>query len=598
MTTAVDELKEIYHSALSDYLIGKGEESLERSYEFGKSIMALGMGCLDLLKIHEETMALLLINEPETSNHIDIIKLGFDFLAESLSPYEMTHRGFQEVIAELRKQTNELVEINLHLESEIKVRMETEKQLSDSEKKYRSLVETARDVIYTLSTDGIITSINPAFESLTGWRRENWIGNNFAPLVHPDDLPIALDVFAKVLQGENPPIFELRIKRRDGEFLIVEFVKTPRYYDGQIVGVLGIARDATSRKKAEQKLLENEKLLANAQQLAHIGSWEWEIASNKIHWSEELYRIYGTTPDKFEATLDAYLNHIHPDDRNIVRKNVERTLQTYESFRSEYRIVHDNGTIRTVEGRGEVILNEANKPLKLRGTCQDITERKERDEAMRSLAKRVVDAQEEERRRIARDLHDNICQQLSAIKLHISGVEEKLANKGTKSFDELQNIKKLVSRTIKDIRSLSSNLRPSTLDDLGLATALQLLCREFEEMYHIKIQFESDGVEKSTFNGHRETALYRIAQEALMNVVKHAQASKVIVRLKAEPSSAIMVVQDDGKGFEEGRQLPRSDKSGYGLMNMKERAQLLGGTFKITSALNRGTILYLNIPLN
>ncbi|MBI2428635.1 MAG: PAS domain S-box protein, partial [Ignavibacteriales bacterium] len=476
-------------------------------------------------------------------------------------------------------------------------RKETEHRLSSSEKKYRSLIETARDVIYTLSPDGIITSLNPIFEKLTGWNRDEWLGQHFAPLVHEDDLIVAAEILTKVLQGDNPTIFELRIKTKENGFMIGEFITTPRYQGGQIIGALGIARDITARKIAEQRLRESEHQLATAQQIARIGSWEWDISSNTVHWSDELYKIYGLQPGQTTATYESYIERVHPDDRSIVRRNVERALQEKRSYRSEYRIVHPDGTVRTVEGRGEVVVDEKDSIIKLRGTCQDITEHKLADEAVRSLAKRVVEAQENERRRIARDLHDNICQRLSAVKLHLSALETGIRNKQSKNYVQIQNLKRQVGRTIKEVRGISIELRPTTLDDLGLPVALQLLCREFEKTFSIAIQCSIDGVVKEMFDVHQETALYRIAQEGLMNIAKHAQAKKVTLSLASQPSSISMMIQDNGKGFDQSKLSSRKDGSGFGLMNIKERALLLGGSFKISSEKNRGTTLNLEIPI-
>ncbi|MEW5799510.1 MAG: PAS domain S-box protein [Bacteroidota bacterium] len=597
MVQNVNNMRSVYESILKEFLADKGESSLERAYEFGKNLIAQGLGCLDLIKIHEETIVPIVQRAEETGIGIETVRLGFRFLTESLSPFEMTHRGFYDVIEELKKQANELSEINAQLQSEIKVRKETELRLSNSEKKYRSLIETAKDVIYTLSPDGIITSLNPIFETLTGWKRDEWLGQHFAPLVHQDDLPFAAEILEKIMQGENPPIFELRIRTKENGYMIGEFITTPRYQAGQIIGALGIARDITARKVAERRLLESEHQLSTAQQIAHIGSWEWDITANTVHWSDELYRIYGLLPGQVETTYESYIERVHPEDQPIVRRNVERALQERKPFRSEYRIVHPDGTVRTVEGRGEAVLDDKNRIIKLRGTCQDITEHKLADEAVRSLAKRVVEAQENERRRIARDLHDNICQRLSAVKLHLSAMETEIKNKRSKKYVQVQDLKRQIGRTIKEVRGISIELRPTTLDDLGLPVALQLLCREFEKTFGIAIQCSIDGVEKEMFDAHRETALYRIAQEGLMNIAKHAQAKKVTLSLAAQPASVTMTIQDNGKGFDQTKLSTRKDGSGFGIMNMKERALLLGGSFKITSEKYNGTTLYLEIPL-
>src|SRR5207237_3141003 len=161
---------------------------------------------------------------------------------EALSPFEMAHRGFREANMALRQ----------------------------SEERYRSLVENAKDVIYTLSTDGRITSLNPCFETITGWPLADWMGKPFAPIVHHDDLPVALEFFQRVLRGETLPIFELRVRVKSGEYIHGEFTKTPLIKDGQVVGVLGIGRDITERKRSQAALRRlNQTLEEEAKRIAH-----------------------------------------------------------------------------------------------------------------------------------------------------------------------------------------------------------------------------------------------------------------------------------------------------------------------------------------
>lgn len=133
-------------------------------------------------------------------------------------------------------------------------RKQSEVALSQSEKRYRSLVENARDVIFTLSADGTITSLNPAFEIITGLSRAEWIGKSFAQIIHPDDLPLAMEKFQSVLRGEEPYMFELRAFSKSGKYLVGEFMLTPKIENGKVIGMLGIARDITERKQSEEKL--------------------------------------------------------------------------------------------------------------------------------------------------------------------------------------------------------------------------------------------------------------------------------------------------------------------------------------------------------
>src|SRR6266581_7964471 len=242
MSDPLRDLKDQYTRTLQDYLAEAGEANLHHAYELGRQALAEGLGILEIASMHHHALATVAgsIRTPEEMRNIS--KSAENFFAEALSPFEMAHRGFREANMALRQ----------------------------SEERYRSLVENAKDVIFTLSTDGRITSLNPCFETITGWSLAEWMGRPFAPLVHLDDLPVALVFFQRVLRGETLPIFELRLRVKSGEYIHGEFTNTPLIKDRQVVGVLGIGRDITERKRAQEALRRlNETLEEEAKRIAH-----------------------------------------------------------------------------------------------------------------------------------------------------------------------------------------------------------------------------------------------------------------------------------------------------------------------------------------
>jgi len=242
MNDPLRDLREQYTRTLQDYLAEAVETNLNHAYELGRQALAQGLGVLEMASLHHLALATVVgsVRTPEEMTKIN--KSAENFFTEALSPFEMTHRGFRDANMALRR----------------------------SEERYRSLVENAKDIIYTLSTDGMFTSLNPCFETITGWSLADWVGRPFAPLVHSDDLPGALEFFHRVLRGETPPIFELRVQAKSGMYIHGEFTETPLIKDGQVVGVLGIGRDITERKRAQEALRRlNETLEEEAKRIAH-----------------------------------------------------------------------------------------------------------------------------------------------------------------------------------------------------------------------------------------------------------------------------------------------------------------------------------------
>jgi NtrC-family two-component system sensor histidine kinase KinB len=167
-----------------------------------------------------------------------------------------TSTQLSEELATLRQRVAEL-------KTRESAHQQAEEELRQSEERYRGLIESSGDAIYTLAPDGMITFLNPAFETATGWSCAEWLGKSFAPILHPDDLPVALETFQRVLQGAIPPLVELRVLSRSGEYLIGEFVATPQLQGGKVVGALGIARNITARKALERQRAEFLTMLAH-----------------------------------------------------------------------------------------------------------------------------------------------------------------------------------------------------------------------------------------------------------------------------------------------------------------------------------------------
>jgi PAS domain S-box-containing protein len=223
---------------------------------------------------------------------------------------------------------------------------------------------------------------------------------------------------------------------------------------------------------------------------------------------------------------------------------------------------------------------------------------RERADSMRDLAAFVQGAQEEERRRVARELHDDLGQRLAALKLSMQLLENDVMQSNEPYQARLHTLVTDVDRMIAEVRRLSYNLRPLALDDFGLTVALEMLCREIDRLYGVKTKLSVSDSLPPFGDSHVDIALYRIAQGAMSNVARHAGASQASIDLFERDGAVVMSVVDDGRGFDTATlRIKRTGPSGLGLIGIRERAEMLGGTFKLTSRPGEGTRLDVEIPV-
>jgi two-component system sensor histidine kinase UhpB len=217
------------------------------------------------------------------------------------------------------------------------------------------------------------------------------------------------------------------------------------------------------------------------------------------------------------------------------------------------------------------------------------------DEASRQRASQIINAQEQERQRIARELHDETSQVLTSLLISLAVLEESIESQEAR--DRIADTRALAHSTLRAIRNLSIDLRPSALDDLGLLPALRWYVKEYQKKCSIEVEFHASGL-KERLPAEMETALYRIVQECLTNTARHANARKVRINLKQTQDSIKAIMVDDGKGFDYEALLKNPGEGrGLGIAGMQERALLLNGTLKVDSVQGRGTRVEVNIPL-
>jgi signal transduction histidine kinase len=259
--------------------------------------------------------------------------------------------------------------------------------------------------------------------------------------------------------------------------------------------------------------------------------------------------------------------------------------------------VAEGGTLRRVEISSNDELRSLGEAFNLMTVQLEHAER-QRSAGLRAYAISVQRAQEEERERISRELHDDICQRLSGMKFRVEVLAGGAEPAGKRMVRGLRDINQELDRAITEVQRISSNLRPSVLDDFGLVTALRMLCKEFEKLHAVRTTFREAHAPSGPVDGNIEIALYRIAQEALSNTAKHSHAGTAMLHLERHDTSIQLTVSDDGTGFDEtDAARARGEGHGIGLMSMRERSELLGGTFRIESGSGKGTTVTVTLPL-
>jgi PAS domain S-box-containing protein len=352
-----------------------------------------------------------------------------------------------------------------------------------------------------------------------------------------------------------------------------------------------MARDMT------KDLRNSEASLAEAQHMAHLGSWVVDPTKGTMGWTAETYRIFGMDRFSDKPEYNDFLRRIHESDRERVRTGLEHCMATGEEFDIEHRILQRDGTVRWVHTISRLGHNERDKVL--RGTIMDITERKQTVEALkrsqellRELTAPPDRVMEDDRKRIARELHDELGQTLLALRIDVSMLDARTGKSHPRLNEKVRAALNHIDATVKTIRTIINNLRPAVLD-LGLTAAIEWQVAEFRRRTGIACDLFI-GEKEFAVDDARATSLFRILQESLTNVIRHANATHVVIELYQEDMRLVMKITDNGVGIYPAA---RKTAHSFGLVGVEERIHALNGEFLITSAPGKGTTLTIYIPL-
>jgi len=418
-------------------------------------------------------------------------------------------------------------------------------------------------------------------------------GRQFVTSIHPDDREKYAGLGTR-LTPENPTCQIIyRVLRPDSGVIWLE-ARGHAFFDeqGRMLRIRGMVSDVTERKRTEVALRESEERLRMAAQAGQMYAYEWDVASDVVVRSPECADLLGLgTP--LRTTRRELLNSLHQDDHGLCGDLNTVTPQN-PTLRARYRIRRQDGSWMWAEKTARAFFDEQGRMVRMIGMIADTTLRRLTEEALATVSRRLIVAQEQERARIARELHDDLGQRLALLRIGLEEFEQNTTGLSSEAREKLHNIAEVASEVCSNIHDVSHQLHPSQLDILGLLPSLRGVCREFSEQHHLKVQFVHHDIPRQ-IPKDVTLCLFRIAQEALQNVVKHSGAAEANLELSGQDGRINLGISDSGAGFS-----PESVKgdTGLGLISMRERLRLVGGHLSVESYPSHGTRIRVSVPLS
>lgn len=589
-----------YYRGLKSYLFNESEQSLSEAYERSRIELQEGLSELEIIALHHQILANIVDTRPPLEMD-EILEKATTYLLEWVVPYEVKLRSYRELIEQLNS-TNE------QLRKEIETRKSVEKELEESKNYFQSLIENAQDIITVIDHEGEIYYDTPAVNRILGYKRNELIGENAFDYIHNKDIEEVQKTFLKIIADPDQlASIEFRFRHKNGHWVYLESVANnlPDREEGSVIVIN--ARDVTERHEHMQKLQEQETKLIEAQSIAGVGNWEWNIKGEpELEGSPEMYRIYGFDEEEFDQSYETFIQRVHPSDRKRIERIFTKAYQNKTSFSFEHKIVCPGGLVRHLFGKGEPIINEDGELVKIVGTVQDITDQKQKEEQLRkysqrlrALSERVERTREEERTRIAREIHDELGQMLTVLKMDVSALREDVKTNESNEFadhldEEIQKVLERINDIINSVHRITTELRPEVLDNLGFLEALEWQARELGKRIDLELEFTSHVENTDFLDDDQINTLFRIFQETMSNVLRHSQASKVEIEIMKMNGYFILTVSDDGRGITEKE---KQASSSYGIIGMRERVRFLGGDVYIEGKEGKGTQVTIQLPL-
>jgi len=372
-----------------------------------------------------------------------------------------------------------------------------------------------------------------------------------------------------------------------------------------LVLYLVLRRTLRRRRQAEEALRLSQQRFESVALATTDAIWDLNLQTKVMWWNDGVQKLFGYRPEDVSSKFEWWLQRIHPDDRDKVMQSIQGVVDSgRRTWAGEYRFRRHDDSYAIVLDRGYIIQDAAGKPVRLVGGISDVSERRVAEQALensrrqlRALTVRLQSGREEERAKVAREIHDDLGQMLTSLKINLEWLERKIGEPENVPqlnplLDRVLESVEMAESAIQCVQRIATNLRPAVLDNLGLVEALKEEAARFQERSGITCNLQMPAA-RLTLGPEISTAIFRVFQEALTNVARHAEATDVRISLQTNQEQVVFQLEDNGKGIRLGA---IDDPHSLGLLGMTERAAALRGHVEVSPIKPQGTRVTLRLP--
>lgn len=477
-------------------------------------------------------------------------------------------------------------------------RNQVEEKLNASDEFCRKLLQ--RSSVAILVSRGLeqkVELMNDKFTALFGYTIDDVPDvDHWWPLAYPDEAyrqtirnEWQVRVEKAISKGTDIEPMEATVRCKDGSTRQIE-AHLACVGDTNLVTLI----DFTDRKRAEAALRGSEARLRLAADVGRMYAYEWDVAADVIVRSSEYVKILGLGEPGKQLTRNQILDRVHPDDQALLIDSVAQLTPANPTTQIRYRMLRPEGAVIWLESSGRAFFDAQSKLLRVIGMVADITERKHAEDALSGVSRKLIEAHEQERNRIGRELHDDIVQRLVLLELGLLRVQQDVPDSVSELGNRMGDLRNQATQITNDVQLLSHELHSSKLAYLGLIGAAKNFCKEFGEHHRVEIDFQIHEL-PAPLPSELSLSLFRVLQESLRNATKYSGVKSFEVRLWGSAREIHLTVSDRGVGFD--AEAARKG-TGLGLTSMHERLRLVGGELLIDSQPKGGTTIHARVPFS